>query len=49
MKDLDQPTEELFNSVDKARDALDELTLPKRYTTTIKRKQKVGNLKGGDV
>ena len=49
MKGLNQLTGELFDSVDEARHALDELTLPKGYVTTIKWQQKVDNSKDGEV
>ena len=33
----------------KACHALDELTLPEVYVTPIKRQQRVGNIKGGEL
>ena len=35
--------------MDEARYALDELTLPKGYVTTIKMQQRVDNSKDGEV
>ena len=49
MKGLNELTEELLNSVDEARHALDELTLQEGYITTIKRQQRVGNREDGAV
>ena len=49
MKDLNQITRELFVSVDEACHALDEMTLPEGYVTTIKRKQMLRIHKDGDV
>ena len=49
MKGLDKLTEELFDSVDEARHALDELKLSEGYVTTIKMQQRVGNRKDGEI
>ena len=42
-------TEEMFDSVDEGHHALDELTLPEGYVTTIERQQRVGNRNDGEV
>ena len=49
MNGLNHLTEELFDSVDEVRHALDELTLPEGYVTTNKRIQRVRNCKDVEV
>ena len=49
MKGLDELIDELFDFVDEARHALDDLTLPEGYVTTIKWQQRVDNCKDGEA
>ena len=49
MEGLNQITGELFISVDKSCNTLDELTLLEGYVTTIKRQQRVKNSKESEV
>ena len=49
MEGLNEITGDLLVSADKACQALDKLTLPQGYVTTIKRQQRVNNTKESEV